>query len=170
MDYFDGHGGLSNGLLPTDRPNTFKAFGAYRFNYGFLGKRMETEFGGTQLIYQGTPITSYVNVEIAETVGLHPELGEDRPLLTNFVPVFLNGRGDLGRTESYTQTDMLINHRIPVTERVALRFSFNVLNVFNEKNVIDRSGSIVRTAGATPTASPGVQQSGGLCALRGSAV
>lgn len=149
---YDGRGGLSNGLLPTDRPNTFKAFGAYRFNYRLLGYRMETELGGTQLIYQGTPITSYVNVQIAETVGLEPE-AEHPPLLTNFVPVFINGRGDLGRTEPFTQTDMLINHRVPITEKVALRFSFNVLNLFNEKNVTDRSGSIVRTAGATPTAS-----------------
>jgi hypothetical protein len=137
---YDGHGKLSNGLLPTDRPNTFKAFGAYRFGYGLMGKRMETEIGGTQLIYQGTPITSYVNVQI---------VGDD---LENFVPSFINGRGDLGRTEAYTQTDMLINHRVNLRENVALRFSFNVINLFNEKNVIDRSGAIIRTASAAVTA------------------
>lgn len=138
---YDGHGKHSDGLLPTDRPNTFKAFGAYRFNYGFFGKKMETEVGGTQLVYQGTPITSFVNVEI---------VGND---LDNFVPVFLNGRGDLGRTELFTQTDMLVNHRVRLTEGVSLRFTFNVLNLFDEKNVIDRSGSIIRTASATPSAS-----------------
>jgi hypothetical protein len=137
---YNGSGGRSDGLLPTDRPNTFKAFGAYRFNYGIFGKKMETEVGGTQLVYQGTPITSFVNVEI---------VGND---LENFVPVFLNGRGDLGRTEMFTQTDMLINHKVRLTEGVALRFTFNVLNLFDEANVTDRSGSIVRTAGATPTA------------------
>jgi hypothetical protein len=137
---YDGHGKFSDGLLPTDRPNTFKAFGAYRFNYGFMGKKMETEVGGTQLIYQGTPITSLVNIQI---VGLD---------LENFVPSFINGRGDLGRTEVFTQTDLLVNHRVPLTEGVSLRFSFNVLNLFEEKNVIDRSGAIVRTASAAVTA------------------
>jgi hypothetical protein len=138
---YNGKGGFSDGLLPTDRPNTFKAFGAYRFNYGFFGKKMETEVGGTQLIYQGTPITSFVNVEIVGNEGLD-----------NFVPVFLNGRGDLGRTEVFTQTDMLVNHKVRLTENVALRFTFNVLNLFDEKNVTDRSGSIVRTSSSTVSA------------------
>ena len=62
-----GHGNLSNGLLRLIARNTFKAFGAYRFNYGIFSKRMETEIGGGQLIYQGTRSTSYVNVQIVGT-------------------------------------------------------------------------------------------------------
>jgi hypothetical protein len=139
---YDAHGKLSNGLLATDRPNTFKAFGAYRFNYGLFGKKMETEIAGSQFIYQGTPITSHVNIEIEGTSDG----------LSNFVPSFVNGRGDLGRTEVFTQTDMLITHRVRLTENVALRFSFNVLNLFDESNVTDRSGSIIRTASSTVSA------------------
>jgi Carboxypeptidase regulatory-like domain/TonB-dependent Receptor Plug Domain len=136
---YDAHGKLSNGLLATDRPNTFKAFGAYRFQYGMFGKRMETEIGGSQFIYQGTPITTHVNIEIEGTVDG----------LSNFVPSFVNGRGDLGRTPVFTQTDGLVTQRFNLTENVRLNFQFNVLNVFNQDAVTDRSGSIIRTASST---------------------
>jgi hypothetical protein len=139
---YDAHGKLSNGLLATDRPNTFKAFGSYRFNYGLFGKNMETDINGAQFIYQGTPITSHVNIEIVGTADG----------LSNFVPSFVNGRGDLGRTEVFTQTDMLIRQRVRVSERASLLFQFNVLNLFDEKNVTDRSGSIIRTASSTVSA------------------
>jgi hypothetical protein len=90
----------------------FQAFGAYRFNYGLFGKKMETELSASQFVYQGTPITSHVNIEIEGT----------NDGLSNFVPSFVNGRGDLGRTEVFTQTDTLIRHRIRLTENASLRF------------------------------------------------
>jgi hypothetical protein len=139
---YDASGKLSNGLLATDRPNTFKAFGNYRFNYGIFGKKMETEISGAQFIYQGTPITTHVNIDIE---GTSDGLG-------NFVPSFVNGRGDLARTEAFTQTDLLLRHRVRLTERASLLFQFNVLNLFDEKNVTDRSGSIIRTASSTVSA------------------
>ncbi len=139
---YDGFGKLSNGLLPTDRPNTFKLFGGYRFNYGLFSKRMETEFGISQYIYQGTPISTTVNIE---TIGTVDEVSD-------FAPSFINGRGDLGRTPVYTQSDLVITHRFRVTEGVSLRFQFNVLNLFNEANVLDRSGALIRTSSATVSA------------------
>jgi hypothetical protein len=139
---YDAHGNLSNGLLATDRPNTFKAFGAYRFSYGIFGKKMETEVSGSQFIYQGTPITTHVNIDIEGTADG----------LGNFVPSFVNDRGDLGRTEAFTQTDLLLRHRVRLNERASLLFQFNVLNLFDEKNVTDRSGSIIRTASSTVSA------------------
>ena len=140
---FDAFGKLSNGLLPTDRPNTFKLFGGYRFDYGFLSKRMETEFGVSQFIYQGTPISTFINIE---TDGTDDGVGD-------FAPSFVNGRGDLGRTPVFTQSDMLVTHRVRLTEGVSLRFQFNVLNLFNEANVLDRSGALIRTRSATVSAS-----------------
>lgn len=140
---YDAFGKLSNGLLPTDRPNTFKAFGGYRFDYGFLAKRMETEFGVSQYIYQGTPISTFINIE---TIGTTDDVSD-------FAPSFVNGRGDLGRTPVFTQTDALITHRVRLTEGVSLRFQFNVLNLFNEANVLDRSGALIRTRSATVSAS-----------------
>jgi hypothetical protein len=139
---YDSHGKLSNGLLATDRPNTFKAFATYRFSYGLFGKNMETDINGAQFIYQGTPITTHVNIDIEGTADG----------LGNFVPSFVNGRGDLGRTEVFTQTDMLLRHRVRMSERASLLFQFNVLNLFDESNVTDRSGSIIRTASSTVSA------------------
>jgi hypothetical protein len=140
---YDGSGNLSNGLLPTDRPNTFKLFGGYRFNYGLFAKRMETEFGLSQYIYQGTPISTTVNIE---TIGTEDEVSD-------FAPSFINGRGDLGRTPVYTQSDLVVTHRFRVTEGVSVKFQFNVLNLFNEANVLDRSGALIRTSQAAVTAS-----------------
>ena len=139
---YDANGKLSNGLLATDRPNTFKAFGTYRLPSGLFGKKMETDFSVSQFIYQGTPITTHVNIDIEGTADG----------LGNFVPSFVNGRGDLGRTEVFTQTDLLVRHRVRMTEGTSLLFQFNVLNLFDEKNVTDRSGSIIRTASSTVSA------------------
>lgn len=140
---YDAFGNLSNGLLPTDRPNTFKAFGAYRFDYGFLSRRMETELGFSQFLYQGTPISTVVNIE---TIGTADHVSD-------FAPSFVNGRGDLGRTPVFTQTDAIITHRVRLTEGVSMRFQFNVLNLFNEANILDRSGALIRTSQAAVTAS-----------------
>jgi hypothetical protein len=63
------------------------------------------------------------------------------PLTTRFVlfnidNMILNGRGDLGRTEAFTQTDVAIHHRYRFAERYAIVFDLDVLNLFNEANVI----------------------------------
>lgn len=142
---YDAHGNLSNGLLPTDRPNTFKGFASYRFNYGLFGKRMETEIGASQFIYQGTPLSTNVNVEIFSDNGTATEDDD----LDNYVPIFPNGRGDLGRTPTFTQTDGLFSQRFHLTEGVSLRFQFNVLNLFNQDAVIDKSTAYIRTSSAT---------------------
>ncbi|HEV7396862.1 MAG TPA: TonB-dependent receptor [Pyrinomonadaceae bacterium] len=142
---YDAHGNLSNGLLPTDRPNTFKAFGSYRFNNSLFEKKIETEIGASQYIYQGTPLSTNVNVEIfSDNSTATPD--DD---LDNFVPIFPNGRGDLGRTPTYTQTDALFSTRVRLSERVSLRFQFNVLNLFNQDAVIDRSTALIRTSSGT---------------------
>src|SRR6202043_2571959 len=48
-------GGSSSGLLPTDRPNTFKGYAYYRL--GFL-KAFTTDLGLFQTLYEGSPNTS----------------------------------------------------------------------------------------------------------------
>ncbi len=118
---YNAYGQQVLGRLATDRANTFKAFGAYRFNYNLFGKGMNTEIGGTQLIYQGTPISSV----LAEHVG---------PGGADILP---EGRGDLGRTPVFTQTDLVLTHFINLNERVKLKLSFNVFNLFDERNVTD---------------------------------
>ncbi len=112
---YDTHGNQVLGRLATDRPNTFKAFASYQFHYW----GMTTDVGGTQLIYQGTPISTI----LSEHVG------------GGGAEIYPEGRGDLGRTETFTQTDLVVNHLIKLTENVKLRFSMNVFNLFDERNV-----------------------------------
>ncbi len=119
---FDANGDPILGRLATDRPHTFKTFAAYRFDYKGFGKNMSTEIGGSQFIYQGTPITTLVSATVEGSIDL---------------PLFAFGRGDAGRTEVFTQTDLVVSHFINVSERVRFKFSFNVFNLFDERNVTD---------------------------------
>jgi len=120
---FDQNGNNVYGLLATDRPHVFKFYG----NYDYRWKTGTTSFGVQQLAYSGTPLSSEV---IA------------------FVPVFYNGRGDLGRTPVFTQTDLRVAHIIKLSERVEAIFDANITNLFNQGIVtgvttrIHRNGSI----------------------------
>jgi hypothetical protein len=120
---FDANGKNVYGLLATDRPHQFKFFGNYLLNT----RAGATTFSLSQVAFSGTPLSSEV---------------------TFIVPVFYNGRGDLGRTPWYTQTDLLLAHRIPLTERVALKFDANVINLLNQATVVgvttrlNRNGSV----------------------------
>jgi carboxypeptidase family protein/TonB-dependent receptor-like protein len=131
---YDNFGRLANGDLATDRPNTFKAFGDYRF--GWL-KRVTTDIGMSQFAYQGTPVTTSVSILI-------PGGGA--------FSVYPNGRGDLGRTPWQTQTDLLVNNRIRLNERMTLKFQINVTNLWDERNVI---GQYTGGQGAQNMLAPG---------------
>jgi hypothetical protein len=120
---YDNFGNVANGKLSTDRPNTFKAFGSYRFSWL---KRMSTDIGASQFVYQGTPVTTSVAIRIVD-----PGIGQ-----TGSFGVYPNGRGDLGRTPWLTQTDLIVNHRIRYDERIAFKFQFNVINLWDERNSI----------------------------------
>ena len=122
---YTNFGKLANGLLATDRPNTFKFFGSYRLNWL---KRMTTDIGASQFAYQGTPVTTSIPIKIS-----NPAIGS-----TGAFSVFPNGRGDLGRTPWQTQTDLIINHRIRYSERLAFKVQLNVTNLWDERNTIGR--------------------------------
>jgi hypothetical protein len=116
-------GGQENlGRLATDRPHSFKFYGAYTQKWS---NSNTTEFGAFTTAQSGTPISSQF---IFESV----------------TSTLLNGRGDLGRTEAFTQTDFSIRHkyRFGRDERFTIVADIDVLNLFNEANVLQRSGLI----------------------------
>jgi len=49
------------------------------------------------------------------------------------VGVFVEGRGDMGRTPAYTRTDLLISHDVPLSGNKHMKVEYNVLNLFNQK-------------------------------------
>ena len=73
----------------------------------------------------GTPITTEVAV-ISST------------------PVYVNGRGDMGRTPVYSQTDFLVSHEYQFGESARrLRFEANISNLFNQSTVTNYSQGLL---------------------------
>ncbi len=125
---WDSHGNLDIlGRLATDRPHVAKVYGAYAFPFG-------TQVGLLFYAASGTPISTYVNT-------------------TNQAEVFVNGRGDMGRTPNVSQTDLLLSQRVPVRGGKTLRLEFNVLNLFNQKTAVHLFNYLNRGGGAVPRAS-----------------
>jgi len=119
---FDSHGKLVEGRLATDRPHAFKFFGAYTLN----SKLGETNFGPSFMIMSGTPITTQVAIN-------------------STTPVYVNGRGDMGRTPVFSQTDFLFYHevKLPNSETKKFRFDANITNLFNQSTVTDKWANIL---------------------------
>jgi outer membrane receptor protein involved in Fe transport len=117
---FDFNGNPDNGRLATDRPHVFKLDGSYDLKWRFNAlKRHSTQFSTFLTAQSGTPLSTRLTFLNADT--------------------FLNGRGDMGRTDALTQTDFAISHKIKLgnNERYELGFNFNVINLFNQNTVTD---------------------------------
>lgn len=127
---FSGLGQPDDGRLPTDRPHVFRAYGAYEIPWS---RNNSTELSGFTTIQSGTPLTTRYTV-----FGVAGQI--------------LNGRGDLGRTEVFTQTDFGVRqkYRFGRDSRFVLIGTVDILNLFNEDNVlgVDETFS---TTGVTAT-------------------
>lgn len=114
---FDSKGRLdTRGPLPTDRPHVVKINGTYDLGLGAAGT---TTLGAFFYAGSGTPLTTQVST-------------------TNNAVVFVNGRGDMGRTPLLSTTDVQFRHTVGVGEGRFLRFELNVLNAFNQKTARHR--------------------------------
>ena len=104
---FDSKGNQVYGNLATDRPHVVKLYGSYNFKFG-------TEVGSFFYGGSGTPVSSQLQTQ-------------------NGSGVFAYGRGDLGRTPVFTQTDLVVAHEIKLKEKQRLRIEFNMQNLFNQQ-------------------------------------
>jgi outer membrane receptor protein involved in Fe transport len=119
---WDSHGNLDVlGRLATDRPHVVKLYGSYQFPFG-------TQVGGFFYGGSGTPISTYVAT-------------------ANQIPVFVEGRGDMGRTPFLSRTDLLVSHELNLMRDKRIRFELNILNVFNQKTVTHLFNYLNRGAG-----------------------
>ncbi len=126
---WDAYGNIDpRGNLATDRPHVFKAYGAYQLPIG-------TQIGLNFYAGSGTPITTYVYSD-------------------HQTEIFVEGRGDMGRTDMLNYTDLLVSHELPLRGSQRLRFELNVLNLFNQKtsrhifNFLNRGVGTARQASA----------------------
>ena len=124
---FTADGDPDDGPLATDRPHVFKAYGGYFFDWmGSATNR--TTVSAFTTIQSGTPLTTIYNLYSLGTT-------------------ILNGRGDLGRTERFTETDFSVNHRYKFgrDNRFTLEGSLDIFNLFNESNVLGAQTNISST-------------------------
>jgi hypothetical protein len=115
------------GRLATDRPHVVKLYGAYTFPFG-------TQVGANFYGGSGTPISTYV-------------------ITLNQTNLFVNGRGDMGRTPFLTRTDLLVSQEVNVLGSRRLRFELNVQNVLNQKTATHIFNYLNRGAGAPRSSS-----------------
>ena len=102
---FDSKGNTVYGRLQNDRPFQFKAQAGYVMPWG------------TQAGVNFFAASGYVN---SSTVSYKS------------VPVFYAGRGDLGRSPSYNQTDLNFTHRFRLPKSLRADIQLNIDNLFDQ--------------------------------------
>jgi outer membrane receptor protein involved in Fe transport len=138
--YFGANGQSNNGILPTDRPNTFK--GNVYYELPWKAKRMSTTLGLFQVAYQGSPVTSWADVGLgvgSPIEGL-PIFGRGMwaNATTDTTGHLVLGTPFARRTPWYTQSDLNLAHSIKVNsnnESQVLTFNATFLNVLNQHAV-----------------------------------
>jgi hypothetical protein len=132
--YFGANGKSTAGPMPTDRPNVIKGLGTYTLPWW---KRQATTVGLFQYFYQGSPVSSQVDMMVA--YGGEP-----------YESTYIFGRGQwasmttdpntgaitLGtpsarRTPWYIQSDMNAKHEIKVGDNKSISFEATALNALN---------------------------------------
>lgn len=121
---FTANGEPDNGKLPTDRPHVFKAFGGYSFDWRGNNVHRTTVSAFTSW-QSGIPLTTIYNLYSLGTTVLF-------------------GRGDLGRTEAFSETDFSVNHRYKFgrDSRFTLEGFVDIRNLFDEDNVLSVQNNI----------------------------
>ncbi len=124
---FTADGDPDNGRLATDRPHVFKAFGGYSYNW-FGNDANRTTVSAFTTVQSGTPLTTIYNLYSLGTT-------------------ILNGRGDLGRTETFSETDLSVSHRYKFgrDNRFILEPYVDLRNLFDQKNVLGVNTNISST-------------------------
>jgi outer membrane receptor protein involved in Fe transport len=116
---FDQTGRPIFGDLGTDRPHQFEVQGGYQFP-------TRTTVSTYYFIGTGLPQSSTVTVQ--------------------GVPVFYLGRGDLGRTPVYSQTDLNVLQEVRFLGRTRFTLELNVINLFDQDTVTSIFGTRYRDA------------------------
>jgi Carboxypeptidase regulatory-like domain len=149
---FTAQGKPFGGPLPTDRPNTFQAFGDYQQKW-FGGN---STLGISQSIFQGTPLTtawptlgSTSSVQFVENQGNWVNLHRDAASGDVVVDSITHGR----RTPAYIQTNANLTHYVGISkdhERRKLGAEVNFYNLFNQ-HAVTSVYDLPLTAGTFPS-------------------
>lgn len=141
--YYAASGKSSNGPLPTDRPNALK--GNLYYTLPWWSKTQTTTFGLFQVVYQGTPVSSFADVGVGYPTPIEATYvfgrGNWANVTTDPTTGLLTSIGTpyARRTPWYTQTDLNVSHEIKVNhnnEAQRLRFDATFTNLLNQHAVI----------------------------------
>ena len=115
---FTAEGQPDNGLLPTDRTHVFNIYGTYIFDW-MGSKTNTTQISAFQTITSGTPMTTSIYGQ------------------SSITPQIFYHRGDLGRSPTYTQTDVNLTHRYRFGQdnRFTMAFDLSFLNIWDQDTV-----------------------------------
>jgi hypothetical protein len=158
--YFGANGKSNDGLLPTDRPNTFKGYVYYQLPWG---KGQTTTVGLFQSAYQGSPVSSYIDLAsmpfgqlVAEANYIYGR-GKWVNMSTDSAGNITLGTPYNRRTPWFTQSDFNIGHRVKVGEGKAIAFEAAAFNVLNQRAVTAYYGGMNSVNFETPLVpGPGV--------------
>jgi len=145
---FDAHGGVINGPLPTDRPNTFKLNAFYNPRW----KVFAPTIGLYEQIYSGSPLSSYESVWGAPVFveGRGKFVSMTRDTTTgNWVP----GSVSDARTPRFSQADISIFqdfHVSKTNERLVARVGGDCINCFNQHSVTVINSNLIKTGSINP--------------------
>ncbi|HQR45344.1 MAG TPA: TonB-dependent receptor [Thermoanaerobaculia bacterium] len=113
---FDGSGQPVYGNLPTDKTHQFKLNGIYDFPWNMT-------LGANFYMSSGTPVSTSVGIQSGVEY-----------------PVFVYGRGDLGRSSWYNQTDLFLAQRFKLGNSFTVELNATALNLFDQRNVLQYWG------------------------------
>lgn len=115
---FTAEGKPDNGPLPTDRPHVVNLYGAYVFDWFKKGSN-STEIAAFQTFSSGTPMTTSIFGQSSVT------------------PQIFYHRGDLGRSDTFTETDLNVTHRYKFgrDNKFAVAFDLSLMNIWDQAAV-----------------------------------
>jgi len=127
-------GKIDDGPLASDRPNTANIFASYPLRW----LHMTTNFGVSQTLYQGTPISTCLpSVGTSSACQLAEGRGNvvlfSRDANGNYVS---NGVDRNSRTDPFIQTDLSVKHEIAVSkthESMRLTIEAQAMNLLNQR-------------------------------------
>jgi hypothetical protein len=136
--YYGANGKSTNGPLPTDRPNVLKGNVYYALPWW---KHMTTTFGLFQAAYQGSPVSSYIDLFHGSFNGSPYEAtyvfgrGKWADMTTDAAGNITLGTPRDRRTPWFTQTDFNLAHEVKVGDHESIRFEATALNLLNQRAV-----------------------------------
>jgi hypothetical protein len=132
---WNSFGGSSSGLLPTDRPSTWKGYAYYELPWMH---KFTTNFGIFQYLYSGSPATSYLDTGAGNSFWAVQSwdrgkwVDASRDPATGLITL---GSPKTFRTPWYTQSDFNLTQNYKVSEQKVLSFEATFSNLFNQRSV-----------------------------------